>query len=248
MSAKKFGELSLGEIPRVVGALKTFSSACQVTSADNYDIVEIRPEPSDDEIAWKNSLSIFTELQVPILLTLRSAVEGGSWNNDEVRAQLYKDTLDIVAGIDVEINSSILEGMVEAAHERDRLLIGSFHSFDSTPPLDYLENLLLKAERSKVDVLKIATQIVSTSDVWTLCDFLRTSQQRMLICVIGMGPLGVASRMFLPTLGSCLTYGYLDQPTAPGQTSCQELTESLRRTIPSFDHDVITRKQMRQHV
>jgi len=42
-----------------------------------------------------------------------------------------------------------------------------------------------------------------------------------------MGPLGPQTRIEFPKLGSCLTYGYLDQPVAPGQVPARELMRQL---------------------
>ena len=42
-----------------------------------------------------------------------------------------------------------------------------------------------------------------------------------------MGPLGPQTRIDFPKLGSCLTYGYLDAPVAPGQVSARELMRQL---------------------
>jgi 3-dehydroquinate dehydratase-1 len=40
---------------------------------------------------------------------------------------------------------------------------------------------------------------------------------------MGMGPLGKLSRLTLATAGSCLNYGYLQHPNAPGQWPAKEL-------------------------
>ena len=40
---------------------------------------------------------------------------------------------------------------------------------------------------------------------------------------------GAAARVRLARAGSCLTYGYVDRPAAPGQPSCRELARKLRR-------------------
>ena len=47
------------------------------------------------------------------------------------------------------------------------------------------------------------------------------------LCVMGMGALGPQTRVEFPKLGSCLTYGYLDAPVAPGQVSARELMRQL---------------------
>jgi len=51
------------------------------------------------------------------------------------------------------------------------------------------------------------------------------------LCVIGMGNAWKQTRVSFPKLGSCLTYGYLDQPTAPGQVSAAELVRQLREHL-----------------
>jgi 3-dehydroquinate dehydratase type I len=48
------------------------------------------------------------------------------------------------------------------------------------------------------------------------------------LCVIGMGARGAATRVEFAKLGSCLTYGYLDAPSAPGQPSAAELVALMR--------------------
>ncbi len=50
------------------------------------------------------------------------------------------------------------------------------------------------------------------------------------LCVIGMGPLGTPTRLSFATAGSCLTYGYLDKPAAPGQWPAKELYAALRKS------------------
>jgi len=51
------------------------------------------------------------------------------------------------------------------------------------------------------------------------------------LCVIGMGRAWSETRIEFATLGSCLTYGYLDKPAAPGQISAAELVRRLRRAL-----------------
>jgi 3-dehydroquinate dehydratase I len=52
-------------------------------------------------------------------------------------------------------------------------------------------------------------------------------------CVMGMGELAQPTRVEFPVLGSCLTYGYLDRPAAPGQPAAAELVRQLRARLPA---------------
>jgi 3-dehydroquinate dehydratase len=45
-----------------------------------------------------------------------------------------------------------------------------------------------------------------------------------------MGQAWSETRVEFATLGSCLTYGYLDKPTAPGQMSATELLRRVSST------------------
>jgi 3-dehydroquinate dehydratase len=65
------------------------------------------------------------------------------------------------------------------------------------------------------------------SDVDVLRALLRRRWEKP-ICVIGMGRAWSKTRIEFAMLGSCLTYGYLDKPTAPGQMSAAELVRRLR--------------------
>jgi 3-dehydroquinate dehydratase len=47
-----------------------------------------------------------------------------------------------------------------------------------------------------------------------------------------MGRAWSKTRVLFATLGSCLAYGYLDRPTAPGQMSAAQLVRRLRRASP----------------
>ena len=53
------------------------------------------------------------------------------------------------------------------------------------------------------------------------------------LCVMGMGEFGAQTRVSLAVAGSCLVYGYLDKPMAPGQMAAAELVRQLRTTLPA---------------
>jgi 3-dehydroquinate dehydratase len=47
-----------------------------------------------------------------------------------------------------------------------------------------------------------------------------------------MGRAWSKTRIEFATLGSCLTYGYIDRPTAPGQMSAAVLVRRVSRALP----------------
>jgi 3-dehydroquinate dehydratase-1 len=70
----------------------------------------------------------------------------------------------------------------------------------------------------------------SAADEDTLRSLLGRKWKRPL-CIIGMGTAWTHTRASFPLLGSCLTYGYLDKPAAPGQIAVADLTRRLREEM-----------------
>ena len=85
---------------------------------------------------------------------------------------------------------------------------------------------IISAAANYGTVVKITTLTKTEDDVATLRALFQENCSAAL-CVLGMGPLGPQTRIEFPKLGSCLTYGYLDAPVAPGQLSARELMQLL---------------------
>jgi 3-dehydroquinate dehydratase len=54
------------------------------------------------------------------------------------------------------------------------------------------------------------------------------------LAVIGMGAIGTPLRSYLPSVGSRLAYGYLDQAAAPGQIHAADLVQRLISDCPAY--------------
>jgi 3-dehydroquinate dehydratase-1 len=57
------------------------------------------------------------------------------------------------------------------------------------------------------------------------------SISRLPLAVMGMGPLGMSSRVLLANCGSVLNYGWLHTPNVPGQWAAIELAKILRQCL-----------------
>ena len=163
------------------------------------------------------------ESKIPWIVTARHPAEGGqnAMSSTARRAALL-ELLPSAALVDVEIRS--LRGMKEVLTEAKKAGVGviaSFHDFKKTPPSSKLEDLVKEATDAGADVLKIATRTVSPSDVARLLDLLERAP--LPLAVMGMGPLGMASRVMLAAAGSVLNYGWLHRPNVTGQWSAREL-------------------------
>ncbi|MEM9281532.1 MAG: type I 3-dehydroquinate dehydratase [Verrucomicrobiota bacterium] len=162
------------------------------------------------------------------LLTVRSPEEQGANSlTTEDRLTLYGENLSSVELVDTEIASLKLEafqGFPAQVHERGAKLIGSLHEFDSFPGIHSLRSRVDEAFDLGADIAKIAVHISEMSQLFDLVTLVESHHREgRLVSAMGMGPLGKVSRLVLAAAGSCLNYGYLHIPNAPGQWPAEEL-------------------------
>ncbi|MGZ4986551.1 MAG: type I 3-dehydroquinate dehydratase [Limisphaerales bacterium] len=212
------GELVVGAVPRVVGTLSAFP--VPPVASEVCDIVEVRLDLLGVGVAWP-------QIELPILLTIRSSAEGGKWNGpDKERLELYRKWMPQVAAVDVELSSPIAADVCKLAKDAGVASIVSFHDFSATPTLETLQAIVERGQKVG-SIVKIVTLANMERDV----EILRTllNNRSSPVCVMGMGQHAAMTRVEFPKLGSCLTYGFLDKPLAPGQTSAAELSAQLRK-------------------
>ncbi|MGE9268200.1 MAG: type I 3-dehydroquinate dehydratase [Verrucomicrobiales bacterium] len=160
---------------------------------------------------------------LPLLITARGPEEGGenALTPDE-RREAYLKLLPHASAIDIELRDfPLLADLIETARSQNITIIGSFHDFEKTPPA---EELLAKSDQN-ADIFKVATRVHTSADIDTHVRLLAAAPAAS---VMGMGPLGSASRPYLAALGSLLNYGFLGaHATAPGQWPAKLLKEAL---------------------
>ena len=163
------------------------------------------------------------ESKIPWIVTARHPAEGGqNAMSAHARREALLELLATAALVDVEIRS--LGGMTRVLSEARKAgveIIASFHDFQKTPTSARLQALVKQASDAGADVLKIATHTNTPGDVARLLDLLEKTP--LPLAVMGMGPLGMASRVILAAAGSVLNYGWLHRPNVTGQWSAKEL-------------------------
>lgn len=168
------------------------------------------------------------ETQIPWIITARHPAEGGqNAMSSTARRVALLELLPAATLVDVEIRS--LRGMETVLREARNArvgLIASFHDFQKTPSASRLEDLAKQAADAGADVLKIATRTDSAGDVARLLNLLEGAP--LPLAVMGMGSLGMASRVVLAAAGSVLNYGWLHKPNVTGQWSARELRGILK--------------------
>jgi 3-dehydroquinate dehydratase-1 len=167
--------------------------------------------------------------KIPWIVTARHPAEGGqNAMSAAARREALLELLPAAALVDVEIRSlGGMEKVLSEARKAGAGIIASFHDFKKTPSTARLEALLKKAADAGADVLKLATHTDTPGDVARLLDLFEKAP--LPLAVMGMGPLGMASRVMLAAAGSALNYGWLHQPNVTGQWSAKDLRGILKK-------------------
>ena len=230
MPPAKNNHFEIGEIPRVVGTLTTRAglAAFAYEYRDACDIAEVRLDEIGVFPGWMEACQKIESTGRPAMLTLRSTKDGGNCDRSrEDRRAILTQAVAYASIIDVEYNSDSPEKIRPAVHAAGKTLLVSYHDFAQTPSRQVLEKIIGEAGRHAT-AIKIATMVNTDTDLLTLEAVLR-EKRKIPLCLIGMGAKGTHTRTSYPGLGSCLTYGYLDSVSAPGQLSAADLVAYLRR-------------------
>lgn len=225
--------LSLGLEPRVVGVATQLATVDTLLRHESpaCDVLEFRLDHilNDGDAQWEKAAHDVEVRGIPVIATLRLAAEGGAWqDSDELRWPLIEQACACCSCVDVELQSPLWRQAVEEARAQNAVILVSHHDFVQTPSQPELETIVEQVDVDGPVIIKLATQVNEAADLHRLRDFLDAYQGPHPLCLIGMGELGVTSRVEFPQRGSCLTYGHLDASTAPGQLSCQELAARVR--------------------
>ena len=168
------------------------------------------------------------EAPFPWILTVRDPAEGGVGGLAvRDREAHFLRMMSRAAFVDVEIRS--LRGLRRVVGEAGRggiRVIGSFHEFRTTPKAERLREVVARGEDVGVDIIKIAAVTKTAADIARLLEVFEGTS--CPVAVMGMGPLGFASRLLFAGCGSALNYGWLDKPNVSGQWSALALKQMLR--------------------
>lgn len=232
--APRIGGVVLGGRPRVVAAGGE-AELDALVAADGADLVELRvdlfADPTPDGVT--RALGRLRAAGRPIILTVRSAAEGGRALPDDRRRALYDAGLPHADAVDIEIASdTLVAALVPQARATGRTVLLSAHFVDATPPLATLTGLVARARALGADLPKLAAHARDLTDVRTMLEATLAARDGGVV-TMAMGPVGTLSRVFLPVAGSLLTYAAVGQPTAPGQLTLPELTSLVARFYPA---------------
>ncbi len=193
------------------------------------DLIELRIDMFVDT-SVEHVTTIFKtakeKFKKPFISTVRDVREGGKKEFSD-RFLLYEAVIPFSDFLDVEINSENLLQRVKGIITDRNLLIGSYHNFHLTPKDDFLENILIKGKGLGSDIVKIAVKAQDRDDLIRLLLFTLRHKDSGIITMC-MGDEGVPSRIVAPIFGSLVAYGYINEPSAPGQLSISQLSDIFK--------------------
>lgn len=211
--------------------------------ACKLSVIEFRADYFD-EVTNTNSLRhLLKELReiFPdklLLFTYRSEEEGGELRHDRAEnmiADIQESAIcsGCIDMIDVELmfGNYHVARIAASAHDSNIATIVSYHNFEETPHDDKLETYLWNMEYLGGDILKIAVKPQNKLDVDRMIDLTIRAVNGKLwennienpVAIISMGELGKITRINGNETGSCLTFAYVGEGSAPGQIALKDL-------------------------
>lgn len=170
--------------------------------------------------------TIVRDSSVPVIITFRSASEGGRRQvDDDVRLRLLAAATEF-AYCDVEAAS--YEQLRRLSPDTSRL-IPSYHDFSGTPAdLDAIYDRVTSLPGAVHKIVTYAHNVTDSLAIFKLLKRARIDDRKLI--ALAMGEAGLITRVLGPAFGSFLTYGSLGsgKESAPGQLSCDELINLYR--------------------
>ena len=199
--------------------------------------VELRADLLADPAQVRAALTaVRAASSLPLLLTYRSATEGGKGAG---HGQGYEDYLasllqlrPAVAAVDIEMACPASKALVAEAKAGGYDVVGSCHDFTATPSAAQIAEKLAQITAAGADITKVAYMPRTAQDVAALRhaahDFAGAYPYQPLIA-ISMGQLGAPSRT---DLVNCLTFATIADgaASAPGQATIAHVRAWLENT------------------
>jgi 3-dehydroquinate dehydratase-1 len=235
MNTFHLGPLTLDR-PRIIGTVLSapFFNQLSADIRSQCDAVEARLDGFDltDLPAVLEAVQRAEALGIPVIGTLRLPEDSGHWTRPEAeRLPILEAVLNAASTIDIEADSALRPALCEQAAALGKPIIVSRHDFNGTPPLADLNRMIDDMLATPNALPKFAVRVNREADIMTLMHLVAQHALTRPLCVMGMGAPGTPTRTAFPALGTKFTYGYLDQPSAPGQKSAGEILELLRRLV-----------------
>jgi len=179
------------------------------------DLIEVRIDITDADPAGELS-SIRSLWKGPVILTNRSAAEGGGWRGDP--GEWWDCIAPLISFVDIVDVEQPFSSFAKEIRSRGRGIIASRHT-DSMPSAEELGRTVRELRRYG-DIPKIVVRPGSEQDLLGLLAFTLSAEKP--ICTGVQGEAFRYARVILPLFGSELVYTHAGTPAAPGQFSLED--------------------------
>ena len=193
-----------------------------LAAVKGLDFVEVRVDKTG--LSLVDVKQLFGE-PVKMIATCRP----GTRTEDERLAILLAAVAAGAAYVDIEVDAprASREAVLAAARGKGCRVIVSYHNFTETPLKHHLLQVIEECFDLGADIAKIICRVQNSQDCVRM---LSLYESRKNVIALGMGPLGVITRIAAPFLGAPLTYASLapGKETAEGQPDLKTLEAVMK--------------------
>ena len=214
-------KIAVSLTPRTIDSTSAMMRKADLLGAD---LAEVRLDYLN---ATHKIHKIVQNCRMPLIATFRSAKNGGARSStQEERVRILKKAAE--AGfhyVDVEVEMSDLNSLIDTLSGTGAKTITSYHNFTGTPPDIVLRKRLQQCQNSGATISKIVTTARKLEDNLRLLDLIAKTNKKSKIVSFAMGKNGLSSRILSPIYGAAFTFASLNERTlaAPGQISISRM-------------------------
>lgn len=217
--------------------------SAEFASGTGADLYELRGDYLLEGCDGKEVIGALEDVRrvignIPLIFTLRSKEEGGAAilpkdNYLNMNFKVAESRLADIIDVEFEKGEAIMERLTSAAHENGSHILVSKHFSNGMPGKDELLSTFIGMRSYPSDIIKIAAMVENEKELLNLLDVSLTLKNEYAdrpFTIIGMGKMGMFSRISGGIFGSCLTFAKGMEASAPGQIDALE----VRRIIEIF--------------
>lgn len=227
-------------VPVVARTKKDILEAAGKVLEKKPDCIELRIDWFEEAGNTYKVLDVLKELRnlvgdTILLFTFRTKKEGGE---AAISCEDYRGLCERVCEsgcIDIiDVEAYMAEGMLQSisktAHAYGVYVVASNHDFFKTPSEEEIVKRLQFMDENGADIPKIAVMPQNARDVLTLLSATlryRENGGKKPVITMSMGNNGAISRLTGEIFGSALTFAAVEQTSAPGQFTIEEVRQIL---------------------
>lgn len=226
-------------VPIMGKNIEALETEAQKAAESAADVVEWRVDHFDEALSVERVVEALARIRRQLkekllLFTFRTAEEGGE---KAIDLKLYRELYEEVAksgwadllDVELEVAEYLGRGFIRCLKNQQVAVILSNHNFKKTPETGELILKVGVMTQFGADIGKIAVMPNKLKDVLRLMYLSQKMRglNTVPMILISMGDLGKVTRIAGELTESVMTFAALEQASAPGQLSVEEMTGLL---------------------